>query len=120
MLSTRALAVTIALGLLLVAAAPAEAARSSKKAKSGDQSSKKKADKKTRKGADASLRGRFAKIPTPRVPGAARLRLEFKPSRADGKGGRLFREGKLKAKGPAGPTLKQKVLASTKRALRKQ
>src|SRR5690349_7305584 len=121
-MSRRVATVLALLGLLLCAAAPADAARSTKKAKAAEASSKKaRAAKKTRKGGDTSLRGRFAKIPTPKVPGAAKLRLEFKPSGAgDGGRGKIFSARKLKAKGPAGPSFAQKVRASTRKALRKQ
>lgn len=143
-MSTRITTVLALLGLLLCAAAPAEAARrsdSKAKARTSKRAERREAKKaapakkvaapkkttrgssraRTRKTADTSLRGRFASIPTPRVPAAAKLRLEFKPSGAgDGQRGKLFRPGKLKAKGPAGPSFAQKVRASTKRALRKQ
>lgn len=120
-MSRRVTTVLALLGFLLCAAAPAEAARSTKKAKTAEKKAARKSDKKTTRGGDTSLRGRFAKIKTPRVPGASKLRLEFKPSGAgDGGRGKIFSARKLKAKGPAGPTFREKVLASTRKALRKQ
>ncbi|HUS65521.1 MAG TPA: hypothetical protein VMZ28_13310 [Kofleriaceae bacterium] len=121
-MSRRVTTVLALLGLLLCAAAPAEAARTAKKSGAAEKKkATRKSDKKTRRTGDTSLRGRFAKIPTPRVPGASKLRLEFKPSGAgDGGRGKVFSARKLKAKGPAGPTFREKVLASTRKGLRKQ
>ena len=142
-LSTRPIAVVSLLGLLLCVAAPAEAARSSSKRKSSSKRSEKRssapakkkvsatapapkqqtkrASRTRRTPRDASLRGRFASIPAPKVPGASKLRLEWRASGAgDGRSGTVFRAAKLKAKGPAGSSFATKVRASTRKALRKQ
>ena len=122
-MSTRALAVVALLGLLLTAfAAPAGAARSAKKsAVPSEKGEKTKRAKKTRKGKDTSLRGRFERIPTPNVPGAGKIRLKLKPSSdGDGTSGRMFSKRKLKAKGPTEPTFRERVLASTRKNIRRR
>lgn len=100
-------------------------AREKKKAAAPAKRTSTKAPRKTTRtrggGGDTSLRGRFAAIPAPKVPGAARLRLELKPAAGDGRSGRVFRKSKLKSKsGGDGTTFKEKVMASTRKQLRQQ
>jgi hypothetical protein len=141
MLSTRSFAVVaVMLGLLLGAALPAEASRRAERAKKTRTSSRKSAQPRPSKkkaatakkqaparrsprraatsSGDTSLRGRFEKIPAPKIA-IGKIRLRIATGGGEG-GGKLFQATKLKARGPAGPSFKQLVLKGTRKAARKQ